>query len=194
MLPLKLPLRANFINRINQQKVPGDLRIARPEDFQIWKRWEYSRDDEDKSWNWHEIYAEAKEAPERFECFSAVARGDLQGLARFDLLLKETPFGPAVTLDYIASNPLNRQPTSGLKSIGLAFIAAAIQRSGETVANVAIWLESLPRALTEMAQTFLQIARENGAEDGPFVLGDISLDLQKNSSEEILSIRIPTAA
>jgi hypothetical protein len=49
-------------------------------------------------------------------------------------------------------------------------------------------------ALEKMAHTFLEIARENGAEKKPLVFGDISLDLQKNGSEEILSIRTAAAA
>ena len=50
------------------------------------------------------------------------------------------------------------------------------------------------RTLTNLAHTFLQVARENGAERKPLVLGDISLDLQTNGSEEILSIRTTKAA
>jgi hypothetical protein len=45
------------------------------------------------------------------------------------------------------------------------------------------------RAVSDMARSLVEVAREAGAERGRITIGDVSFDLQENGSEEILSIR-----
>lgn len=52
----------------------------------------------------------------------------------------------AVVVDYLATNPANRAATCGLKYIGIALLAVAIERSIEIGASGRIRLESLAGA------------------------------------------------
>jgi hypothetical protein len=45
------------------------------------------------------------------------------------------------------------------------------------------------RAVSDLARSLVKVAREAGAEHGRITIGTISLELQENGSEEILSIR-----
>jgi hypothetical protein len=48
------------------------------------------------------------------------------------------------------------------------------------------------RAVSDMARSLVQVAREAGAERKRVTIGDVSFDLQGNGNEEILSIRTGT--
>jgi hypothetical protein len=63
-----------------------------------------------------------------------------------DFKADEARPGNAITLDYLSTNPANRESTQGLKRVGVALVAAAVIRSIEYGAKGGIWLESLPGA------------------------------------------------
>jgi hypothetical protein len=48
------------------------------------------------------------------------------------------------------------------------------------------------RAVSDLARSLVKVAKEAGAEQGRVTIGDVSLELQENGSEEILSIRTGT--
>ena len=48
------------------------------------------------------------------------------------------------------------------------------------------------RAVSDLAHSLVKVAKEAGAEQGRVTIGDVSLELQENGSEEILSIRTDT--
>jgi hypothetical protein len=48
------------------------------------------------------------------------------------------------------------------------------------------------RAVSDLARSLVKVAREAGAEHRRITIGSISLELQENGSEEILSIRTGT--
>jgi hypothetical protein len=122
------------------------IRQATEEDVLLWTEWRYRARDEDREWDWWSIYREYAAQPERYEIYAAVARGDLQGLMALDLAMP-TSKPRAITIDYLATNPANRELDAGLKYIGIALIGAAVIRSGESEAKGAIWLESLEGAV-----------------------------------------------
>jgi len=50
------------------------------------------------------------------------------------------------------------------------------------------------RALSEMARSLVQIARNAGAEHGRVVVSGVSFELRENGAEEVLSIRTGTGS
>jgi hypothetical protein len=91
--------------------------------------WQYALDDEDKGWDWLSLYIESLQLPGRFERYSTFALRDVQGLMRLDLGATNDPQARPVIVDYLATNPLNRRRSSGLKYIGVTLIAVAVMRS-----------------------------------------------------------------
>lgn len=45
------------------------------------------------------------------------------------------------------------------------------------------------RALSDLARSMLQIAKEAGAQERPITIGGVSFELRENGVEEVLSIR-----
>jgi hypothetical protein len=50
------------------------------------------------------------------------------------------------------------------------------------------------RALSDLAISLVQVARQAGAEKRCVTIGDVSFELQENGSEEVLSIRTGTGS
>jgi hypothetical protein len=71
---------------------------------------------------------------------------ELQGLMVLDFKGRGAGTGRCIVVDYLATNPANRAATHGLKYVGIALMAVAIQRSIESGFGGQIWLESLPGA------------------------------------------------
>jgi hypothetical protein len=142
---MELPCRAKFIDRSTNRAVQGRIESATENDLLAWTRWRYRSDDEDIHWDWWSIFQECNADPGRYECYSAVALTGLQGLMVLDLKRRRSLHRP-ITVDYLATNPGNRQRDSALKYVGLALIGVAILRSREVGAGGSLWLEALPGA------------------------------------------------
>lgn len=84
----------------------------------------------------------------RLECYALVAAQTLQGLMLLNLAGRGRGANKALIVDYLATNPANRNPASGLKWVGLSLLAVAIMRSLGCGMKGRIWLESLPAAET----------------------------------------------
>jgi hypothetical protein len=121
------------------------IRRTTEEDMLFWTAWRYRSTDEDRDWDWWSIYRECVALPERYECYPADARGDLQGLMTLDLTMPRSKPG-AITIDYLATNPANRAADAGLKHVGIALIGVAVMRSRKLAAKGGIRLEALPGA------------------------------------------------
>ena len=76
-------------------------------------RWRYRAEDEDRSWDWSAIYAEAKEPNGNQECYAAWAEKELQGLMVMDLGERTAEGRGSVIIDYLAASPANRTPGGG---------------------------------------------------------------------------------
>jgi hypothetical protein len=63
-----------------------------------------------------------------------------------DLNGRRLKSGRALIVDYLATNPLNRSLGRGLKHVGTAMLAVAVQRSAECGMEGCIWLECLEGA------------------------------------------------
>lgn len=142
---MNFSLKVAFTEKESGARIPGEIRPTIKSDLVDWLRWSYNRNDEDRTWNWFEIFS-ASQHSNTFECFSATANGELQGFAALDLRPVRTGFGEAITLDYLATNPRNRTRESGLKYVGYSLVAAAVVRSFLGGFNGVLRLESLPGA------------------------------------------------
>jgi hypothetical protein len=170
--------------------MPGEIRLLREDDIEQWNNWLYSPNDEDREWDWSEIFRQSKAEPERYECYSATTQDGLQAMARIDLQLIQIDSGEAITLDYLAVNPANRSVNEGLKYVGLAMFGAAVLRSRETKAGGALWLESLPGAVPfyEQLRMIKQLGKSKDHFD-MYVLGAIEAQgvLEKLFARSILT-------
>jgi hypothetical protein len=140
------PLSLHFRERSSGARVYGEIRRSEDQHFLAWANWRYNRFDEDKDWDWWAIFLECTKRRRRYECYSAFAANELQGLMALDLRVKRTKVGTAITVDYLATNPINRQPNAGLKHVGVGLIAMGLLRSIEVGKQGRIWLEALPGA------------------------------------------------
>jgi GNAT superfamily N-acetyltransferase len=143
---MKLPLAASFVDRGSGERVSGVIRVPSDQDLLLWTGWRYRPTDEDRGWDWWGIYLDCRVSPGRYECYAALALDDLQGLAVLDMETKRTIAGNAITVDYLSTNPANRNLDRGLKHVGLALMAAAIARSRDHGTRGSLRLESLPGA------------------------------------------------
>ena len=143
---MELPIATRFVDRSSEKGVRGLVRIATDQDLLSWTLWRYKPTDEDRAWDWRSIFRECKASHGRYECYAALALDDLQGLTLLDLKPKKTKIGKAITVDYLATNPANRDRRQGLKYVGVALMVAAVTRSMESGAGGGLWLESLPGA------------------------------------------------
>lgn len=141
---MSFPVKAHLRERATGAKVTSDVRQMSGPDLAQWSRWAYTKDDQDKGWEWDKILKESEGG--RTECYALYARERLQGLACFDAKGHSTASGRALVIDYLASRPGNRRGSSGLKDVGVALIVIAIFRSRELGWAGRLWLESLPGA------------------------------------------------
>ena len=143
---MQLPIVCRWAERVGGRPVRGGIRLAEELDLLAWTRWRYDRHDEDKTWDWWGILTECRASSGRYECYAALAGGELQALMVLDLTGRRSGKRRWVVVDYLSTNPANRVLTGGLKHVGTAMIAVAIRRSLERGDGGRIWLDSLPGA------------------------------------------------
>ena len=160
--------------------MPGIIRVPIDQELLLWTGWRYRPTDEDRGWDWWGIYLECRASPGRYECYAALALNDLQGLAVLDLEAKKTSAGDVITVDYLSTNPANRNLDRGLKHVGLALMAAAIARSRERRASGSLWLESLPGAAGFYESLGMVRQRRRSAE------GNLMYLLEPGTAEQLL--------
>jgi hypothetical protein len=68
-------------------------------------------------------------------------------------------------------------------------LARRVGRKHRSASIVGRYTPAQTRALFDLVQSLLQVAREAGAEQKRVTVGAVSLKLQENGAEEILSIR-----
>jgi GNAT superfamily N-acetyltransferase len=144
---MQFPLAAAFVDRVSGERMRGLAQIAVEENLLLWAGWQYRPRDEDRSWDWWGIFQECKLSESRFECYAALAQGNLHGLMALDLGAKRARPTKRVTVDYLATNPANRTAGRGLGHVGVALIAVALARSIMCGAGGRVWLEGLPGAI-----------------------------------------------
>lgn len=160
---MTFPVKARLRERTSGTNVLADVRQMGGADLSQWSRWAYTKDDQDRTWEWDKILKESEGG--RTECYALYARERLQGLACFDTKGHSTAAGQALVIDYIASRPGNRRGSGGFKDVGAALIAIAIYRSRELGWAGRLWLESLPGA--EAVYVHLGFTKLNGrSKDG----------------------------
>jgi hypothetical protein len=143
---MQFPLAATFVDRASLKRIPGEIRVAVEQHMLLWTGWQYRSSDEDRAWDWWQIYLECQLPDGRYECYAVLTDNVLQGLMALDFKERKTGAGNEIIVDYLATNPANRMAHQGLKYIGIALVAVAIMRSTEQGANGRIRLESLPGA------------------------------------------------
>lgn len=143
---MRLPISATLVERAGNKLVLAEARLATERDLLGWTNWEYARNDADRDWDWWSIFQEANESGGKLECHALVAEPVLQGLMLLNLAERGKERNQSLVVDYLATNPANRNPASGLKRVGLALLAVAIMRSQDCGMRGRIWLESLPNA------------------------------------------------
>src|SRR5688572_18116207 len=107
---MKAPLIVNLASKTTGRKVNATIQLAREQDIFLWANWRYRPEDEDRDWDWWKIFGDYRNEPLRYECYSAIAAEELQGLMLLDLDPKPIGVGRAITIDYLASGPQNRPP------------------------------------------------------------------------------------
>jgi hypothetical protein len=132
--------------RATRERVKALISRASIHDVLAWADWQFPADAEDHEWDWVTFFTDSLQEPTRYECYSTFAAGDVQGLMRLDLGAPDHPQPRFVTVDYLTTNPANRDRNSGLKFIGVALMAVAVMRSLVLGRRGRIVLESLPGA------------------------------------------------
>jgi hypothetical protein len=140
---IQFPINCWLIERHTGKTVPGQIAPTTKRDLVTWTQWRYRAEDDDKNWDWWGIFLESQRSKGRYECYSLIAGGILQGLMVLDFKLRKIPSSRALIVDFLATNPANRTKERGLKYVGLALLSAAIERGIECGTLGAIWLESL---------------------------------------------------
>lgn len=143
---MRLPIAATLVERASRKAVSAEVHLATERDLFGWTSWAYARHDADRDWDWWSIFQEAKAPGGKLECYALVAGLALQGLMLLNLAGRGTGRNKTLAVDYLATNPANRQSASGFKRVRLALLAVAIMRSLACGMGGRIWLESLPDA------------------------------------------------
>ena len=143
---MRAMVTARFTFRATGASVTGHIQPADERDLLAWTRWQYRRSDKDRTWDWWGIYLECKLSAGRYECFAARVGPELHGLMVLDLKGRRVGGLPALIVDYLATNPVNRTASHGLKQVGTALMAVAASRSTELGMAGGIWLECLEGA------------------------------------------------
>jgi hypothetical protein len=165
---MDFPLPTSFLENSSGSSVDGLIRLATQQDLTLWTQWRYRTSDEDRTWDWRGIYSGCADSRGQYECYAAFAMNDLQGLAVLDLAPKQTEEGYAITIDYLATNPMNRQHDHGLNHVGTALMAAAVARSIKCGTRGSVWLESLPRA-THFYESIGMAKQDEVSEEGHMI-------------------------
>ncbi|MBI4028191.1 MAG: GNAT family N-acetyltransferase [Verrucomicrobia bacterium] len=108
--------------------------------------WKHPPDAPDKGWNWSRMFMDSAVYPESYESYALTVNDELHGLMALNFAGGIQEAERAVILDYLATNPVNRQTLTGWKEIGKALVGAALIRSAERGRVGQIYLESKPEA------------------------------------------------
>ena len=144
---MKFPIKAKFEHKSDGARVAGEIRPTQLQDVIAQLLWDYDhfdRDAPDREWDWIGIYVESQRSPGDYECYSAVAGGELHALMGLDLTGRETGHGRSLVVDYLATNPSDRAEGDGLRFTGVALMAVAVERSIELGMEGRLRLEALP--------------------------------------------------
>jgi cytochrome P450 len=79
------------------------------------------------------------------------------------------------------------------EAFGALAVGARRKRRGRGVTGKP-FTPAQSRALSDMARSLVQIARDAGAEHRRVVVSDVSFELRENGAEEVLSIRTGTGS
>jgi hypothetical protein len=139
-------LGTTFVDRATRRPVRGVIRQADERDLLGWTRWRYRPDDEDRGWDWWEIFRDCRQSGGRYECYAAVVGPDVQALMMLDVAGRPPGGRRSLVIEYLATSPLNRHLDRGLKHVGIALVGMAVRRSLERKLKGRLWLESLPGA------------------------------------------------
>jgi hypothetical protein len=141
---MNLPVIASFENKATGERVAGLVSRTTFEDVLLQGQWAYSDDAQDRGWNWADIWLAGQTMPRHFECYSARIGREVHGLMSLDLRGRTIRGNRALVVEYLATNPSDRQREQGFKYIGVCLMAVAVTRSLELGMAGRLWLESLP--------------------------------------------------
>ena len=133
---MQLPASVVVKHSPTGKSVRGEILRVTPAHISQLTRWIYKQNDEDQAWHWD------PDGP--LECYGLFVGSNLEGLISIDT--KSRAGSGYLTIDYLATNPSNRDPTGIYKGIGLCLLAYALERSYEVNLEGQIWLESLAGA------------------------------------------------
>jgi hypothetical protein len=180
---IQFPIKCRLVERHTGKTVAAQIGPTSKKDLIAWTQWRYRLEDEDRIWDWWEIFLQSQSSTNRYECYSLIAGDALEGLMVLDLKLRKIASGEAIIVDYLATNPKNRTKQRGLKNIGLALLSAAIQRGIECGTHGAVWLESLPGA--ESFYTYVGMKRQPAKSTDGNVIYVLEPAMVKQLLEEI---------
>ena len=143
---MRLPVTLKVSDRATGSEVAARIRRTIFSDILQWRSWVYAADAQDGDWDWMAIFAEAIRDPRRFECYSLIVGGDLHCLMRLDARGRHVRGVRWLIIEYLATNPIDRDKNAGIKYLGESMVAVATERSLEHNLEGRVWLESLPGA------------------------------------------------
>jgi hypothetical protein len=143
---MKLQVTLKVSDRAGGSEVTARIRRTISPDILQWRAWIYAPDAQDRDWDWLAIFAESIKYSGRFECYSLIVESDLHCLMRLDLRGKLLRGVRWLIIEYLATNPVDRNDKAGIKYLGESMVAVATERSLKHNLKGRVWLESLPRA------------------------------------------------
>lgn len=143
---MRLPVTLKVTDRATGSEVAARVRRTTFSDILQWRSWIYAVTAEDRNWDWMSIFTEAVRYPRRFECYSLIVGSDLHCLMRLDVRGRLLSGLRWMIIEYLATSPVDRDRSAGIKYLGESMVAVATQRSLEHTLKGRVWLESLPEA------------------------------------------------
>ncbi|MBI4023635.1 MAG: hypothetical protein HY360_01555 [Verrucomicrobia bacterium] len=140
-------IKVSIQRKASGKRADGIVRQMLLVDLIQWMEWPYTEKDEDRLWDWLEIFSETNRLGGKYECYSLLVHDELHGLMALDLSNAEAQVSQALLLDYLATNPVDRSLADGFKYVGLSLVAAAVLRSKASGFAGRLYLESLPGAV-----------------------------------------------
>ena len=126
---MRLPVTLKVSDRATGSEVTARIRRTIFADILQWRGWVHAPNAEDRDWDWMAIFAESIQRPRRFECYSLIVESDLHCLMRLDVrgrLLRGVRW---LIIEYLATNPVDRDKNAGIKYLGESMVAVATERS-----------------------------------------------------------------
>jgi len=186
---MAFPIATRFMDRTTETSVTGSVQATDDRDMLAWTSWRYREQDEDRNWDWRKILQECRASGKLRECYSATVQLELHGLMSLDLKGQHVGKARGVVVEYLTTNPDNRNPRHGLKHVGVALLAVAIRRSLACGMSGRLWLESLHGATDFYAR--LGMARADRLSADHLAIYTLDSDgaqefLEKVTSSEII--------